>query len=118
MPHNSKTSRRETTSEQRAAVLALRRAGISFGKISAQEGIPKSTVIDIYKRAQLHPDKPYDNKPRSGCPLKVSVKSQRKLCRYAEANPYDTIQALTILSKSGHKLSHCTVRIILRKYGI
>tara|TARA_R110001592_G_scaffold99680_1_gene283811 strand:+ start:173 stop:517 length:345 start_codon:yes stop_codon:yes gene_type:complete len=42
---------RKWSEEQRAGVVELRKAGISWAKISKQTGIPKGTCIGIWKEA-------------------------------------------------------------------
>jgi len=54
MPKQRKTSRRELTPAERTYLVGRRDAGKSFGKISDQTGIPKTTIQCVVKNAQNH----------------------------------------------------------------
>ncbi len=49
---------RKWSEEQRAGVVELRTAGISWAKISKQTGIPKGTCIGIWKESPQEEDIP------------------------------------------------------------
>lgn len=49
---------RKWSEEQRAGVVELRKAGISWAKISKQTGIPKGTCIGIWKESPQEEDIP------------------------------------------------------------
>ena len=115
MPSDQKPKRKQTTEAERAAILALRRAGLSYSQISAQEGHKRPTVQKICERAKQHPENPLKLQPRSGRPPKLSKRRERALIRHTLANPRDNLQALATPSKSGVQLHKDTVRIILKR---
>jgi hypothetical protein len=49
MPCSNKTNRHELTPVERAYLVGRRKAGESFGHISSETGVPKTTVIDTIK---------------------------------------------------------------------
>ena len=83
MTFKRKTDRRETTETQRAAVIALFRAGVSFRKITELEAIPKSTAYNIIRRWKLCPESALHSKKRPGVPSKLSKRDRQKLCAFA-----------------------------------
>ena len=115
MPTDSKVKRRETTEAERAAIWALRRAGFSYMEISKKEGHAKSTVRNVCKRAEQHPENPLQRGTQSGRPPKIHIRAERALVRHALANPRDNLQALTTPSKAGVQICKTTVRRVLRK---
>ena|SRR5579862_3450549 len=52
MPPEPKTDRCELTAIERAFIAGRRAAGQSFGKISEETGVSKSTVIDTCQKAE------------------------------------------------------------------
>ena len=52
MPTQRKTSRHELTPIERAYLLGRRDAGESFGQISCETGVPKTTVVNTVHNAK------------------------------------------------------------------
>jgi transposase len=118
MPSKPKTSRRETTSIQRAEVWTWYNAGKSLSEIKRIVSLPRSTVWDIINRAKSVTSKDkFSSKPRIGCPLKVTKRVERQLLRAASNNTRAPLIALATPSKSSIQLSRNTVRIILKRNG-
>jgi transposase len=118
MPSKSKTSRRETTLAQRTEVWTWYKAGKSLSEIKRIVSLPRSTVWDIINRAKkaTSTDK-FLNKPRVGCPPKVTERAERRLLRAAWNDTPAPLAALATPSKSGIQLCRNTVRKILKRNG-
>ena len=54
--------------------------------------------------------------PRSGVNKKITPRGERALLRTASSEPRITLKALSTLSKSGKKLNHHTIIIILKSF--
>src|SRR4051794_17115334 len=116
MPRKLKTSRREHSSETIAVILKLHSLGYTAPKISTEcDGVPKSTVTSIIRRANLNPNQPYQKAHRAGRPPKLSARAERRLVRFLDQNPFETLASLSTPSKSGHQLHHNTTRKYLKK---
>jgi hypothetical protein len=118
MPSKPKTSRRETTYDERRDVWDWYLSGYSYSEIGRLSRLPKSTVGDIITRvkATAGTDR-FINKRRTGKPPKLTVKAERRLLRAVANNTRANLAALGTPSKSGKKLSCTTVRKTLKRYG-
>jgi hypothetical protein len=63
------------------------------------------------------PNVDFKNKPRSGAPKKITPRGTRSLVRTACKDTKMTLKALATPSKSGKKLNHHTVVIVLKSFG-
>jgi transposase len=112
MPSAKKTSRRERSEREIAAVLVLHVKGYSAQEIDDEINVSKLTVTRIIRRAINSLNKWYHHKKRSGRPPAFNARAYRRLIRYVDQNPKETLVALCTPSKSGTLLS----RTITRKY--
>jgi transposase len=110
MPSVNKTSRRERSKREIAAVLALHAKGYSAQEIDDETDVPKSTVTRIIRRATKSSDGWYHHKKRPGRPPALDARAHRRLIRYVDQNPKETLLALCTPSKSGTLLSRTTTR--------
>ena len=117
MPSKLKTSRREHSSKTIPVVLKLHSLGYSATQISALSDvqIAKSTVTSIIRRARLNPDQPYRKARRTGRPPKLDARAVRRLIRFVDQNPFETLDSLSTPSKSGYHLHPNTTRKYLKK---
>jgi transposase len=115
MPSAKKTSRRERSEREIAAVLVLHAKGYSAQEIDDEINVPKSTVTRIIRRATNSSDKWYHHKKRPGRPPALTTRAHRRLIRYVDQNPKETLLALCTPSKSGTLLSRTTTRKYLQK---
>jgi Transposase len=60
---------------------------------------------------------PFESKPRSGAPKKITPRGACTLVRTAINEPRISLKALATPSKSGKRLSHYTVAIVLKSFG-
>jgi transposase len=118
MPSKPKTSRRETTVEERVEVWTWYKSDKTISEIGRLTGLPRSTCSDIIKRAKLATGKDkFSSKPRAGAPPKITPKAERRLMRAAWNDTQAPLLALGTPSKSGVKISRRTVRGILKRNG-
>jgi hypothetical protein len=59
----------------------------------------------------------FESKPRSGAKKKLNPRAKRRLVRTACNEPRISLKSLTTPSKSGKRLNHHTVVIILKSFG-
>jgi hypothetical protein len=118
MPLKPKTSRRETTLEQRVAAWTWYKARKTILEVGRLTELPRSTCSDIIKRAKLSTgtDK-FSNKSRSGAPPKITPKGERRLLRAAFNDTQAPLKALATPSKSGVQLCCHTVQKVLKRNG-
>jgi transposase len=118
MPRKPKTSRRETTPVERAAIWAHHCNGLTYSQIVEATGHVKSTIASIIQRIKksTKTDK-FSNAKRSGAPRRVDPRGERALLRHADQNTRDPLAVLGTPSKSGKQLSRMTVRKILKRNG-
>lgn len=81
MVHQRKTNRHELRPTERAYLVGRHDAGESFGHISSETGIPKTTVIDTVKKASERGTT--TSLPRGG-PRKTDLRDEHILCREAK----------------------------------
>ena len=117
MARQAKTKRKELTEGQKGLIWARYEDGDSVTTIAKKTKHPRSTITSFINRTRLLKDLSFQNRPRSGRPLKASERDQRALLRHANLHTKDTLQALGTPSKSTHSLSVNTVRRILVKHG-
>jgi hypothetical protein len=84
MARQHKTSRHELTPIERAYLVGRCDAGESFGHISSETGVPKTTVIDTVKNASERGTT--TSLPRGG-PCKTDIRDERILRREARKGP-------------------------------
>jgi transposase len=109
--------RKETTSEERSAIIALHEAGHSYDAISILRSKPKSTVAGVIRCARNNPA-PFASAPRSSHPRTLDSKQEEALIVYAEANTHDSLNALSTPSKSGKQICKNTARTVLKHHGL
>jgi hypothetical protein len=109
-----KTTRKETTLAQRAAIWTRYCSGYSILEIIALEGHPRSTIRSIIERREQSRDSTFKSKPRTGRLKKTTARDDRALLRAANRDTKATLFALATLSKSTHQLSRNTIRKILK----
>jgi transposase len=112
-----KTKRKELTEAARSKIWTLYLEGYNPSQIHVKTGTPRSTINGVIARQTLCPDSRFKSKPRSGRPQKISQRGARSLVRTAISEPKMTLEALSTPSKSGKKLNHHTVAIVLKSFG-
>jgi len=112
-----KTDLKELTVVKRAQIWTRYVDGYGFTTISKLKKTPYSTMRSIIQRRLKTGDTSFKNKPRSGPSKKTSDRDNRALIRHANQNLKDTLYALAIPSKLGHKLGRNTVRKILKAHS-
>jgi transposase len=117
MAVQSKISRRELTPAERSYLWALHCEGYTPTQIWRKTKVPRTTVTSLIKRQSLSNNNTFESKPRSGPKKKLSVRAERRLVRTAVAQPRMPLKALATPSKSGKRLNHHTVAIILKSFG-
>ena len=117
MPSKLKTSRREHSSETIAVVLKLHSLGYSVTQISVLSNIPivKSTVTSIIWQARLNPDQPYCKAYHTRHSSKLDACAVWWLIRFVDQNPFEILDSLSTLSKSGYHLHPNTTCKYLKK---
>ena len=101
-------------------IVALRNAGLSFGKIKSQLNLPaRQTAYSAYQRycttGQFQPKKP------TGRPRKLTKKDKEKLVKDVLKDPKRSLQQIRVHWNSFavyHSVSKATIRRILKKYGV
>ena len=111
----SKTARREHSERIISIILASHTKGYSAREISAENNVPKSTINAIIRRATNSPDGWYHREKRCGRPLTLDARAHRRLIRYVDRNPKETLLALCTPSKSGTSLCKQSTRRYLKK---
>lgn len=117
MPSKPKTVRREHSSEIISTIIALHEIHCSYAEIARQVKLTRPTVVTIVHRITRNPDASCDRKKRVGRPVKLDARARRALIRHIDRNPHENLLALATPSKSGHKLSRCTVRKYMKTAG-
>jgi transposase len=72
------------STEKKSCIIALRDCGMSFGSISKQLAIPKSSCIRWYKLFQQRGS--LQNKKNKGQPKKMTASAERRVTRLAVNN--------------------------------
>jgi hypothetical protein len=115
----NKTARKELSSETIAVILALHKLGYSASRIQKEEGltkdIPKSTITFQIRRAKKHQNDPFVKAIRTGRPLKLDARAERRLVRFMDRNPFETLTCLSTPGKSGCRMCVNTTRKYLDK---
>jgi hypothetical protein len=86
-------------------------------QISKKKKTPRTTITSFLKRQASATTDTFQSLPRSGANKKITPRGERALLRIASSQPRMTLKALSILPKSGKKLNHHTVAIILKSFG-
>ena len=101
-------------------IVTLREMGLSYKEIKEKLGLKsRSTAQTAYQRF-LRTNSYVAKKP-PGRPEKLSEKEQRLIVRRVEKDPKTTLERVRVLQNSfstSKTVSKCTVRRILKKYGI
>jgi transposase len=118
MPSKPKTARREHSSETIAVILALDSLGYSIRDIRKENGLPKSTIHGIIRRAIRNAESPHRKARRTGRPPKLDVRAERRLIRFVGLNPFETIACYSTPSKTGYRIHLNTTRRYLQKNEI
>ena len=84
MPAQRKTTRHELDPIERAYLVGRRDAGESFGQISRETGVPKSTVIDTVQNTKK---RSYTKSLPRARPRKTDVRDDRILLREVRKGP-------------------------------
>jgi hypothetical protein len=113
----SKLVRKELTPEERSNLWTLHCENYTPSEIFRKTGVPRTTVTAFIKRQSLATTMTFKSKPRSGPPKKLDFRAARKLVRTACKEPRISLKSLATPSKSGKKLNHHTVVIILKSFG-
>jgi transposase len=112
-----KGPRKELTKAQKSRIWTLYEEGYNPTEIWHKTKIPRTTCSSFITRQSISPDPKFENKPRSGRPKKITVRGARALVRTACQDTRMTLKVLATPSKSGAKLNHHTVAIILKSFG-
>jgi len=119
MVRQHKTNCHELTPIERAYLVGRHDAGESFGHISSETGVPKSTIIDTVKNASEHSDT--KSLPRGG-QRKSDLRDNRILCRevrkgpQARRMPFAELQANIQPQLSRSTILHCLKENNIRKW--
>jgi hypothetical protein len=117
MAVQSKISRRELTPAERSHLWALHCEGYTPTQIFRKTKIPRTTVTSLIKRQSLSNNNSFESRSRSGPKKKLSPRAKRRLVRTTVAQPRMLLKALAIPSKSGKRLNHHIVVIILKFFS-
>ena len=117
MAVQSKISRRELSPAERSHLWTLYCEGYTPTQIFKKTGVPRTTVTSLVQRQSLSNNMSFESKPRSGPKKKLSPRAERRLVRTAVAQPRMPLKALATPSKSGKRLNHHTVTIILKSFS-
>jgi transposase len=112
-----KTARRELTPVNKRWIWTLYEEGHSPTVIARRTGFPRTTCSSFITRQSISPNPAFKNKARCGAPRKITERGERKLIRLACKDTRMTLRALATPSKSGKRLNHHTVAIILKSFG-
>ena len=98
-------------------IVTLREMGLSYKEIKEKLGLKsRSTAYQRFLRTNS-----YVAKKPPGRPEKLSEKEQRLIVRRVEKDPKTTLERVRVLQNSfstSKTVSKCTIRRILKKYGI
>lgn len=108
---------KELSVDLREKIIEYRKAGNSYGNISARLDIPRATVQSIIKKfAEFGTVKTL---PGRGRKQKVSVRNVRKLCREVNTNPRVVLADIAErLHAEGTLVSNRTIQRCLNKNGL
>jgi transposase len=112
-----KGPRKELTKAQKSRIWTLYEEGYNPTEIWHKTKIPRTTCSSFITRQSISPDPKFENKPRSGRPKKITARGARALVRTACQDTRMTLKVLATPSKSGKKLNHHTVAIVLKSFG-
>jgi len=86
------TGLRELSASARNQLIGMRSAGLSYNEISAEAGVPKSTVRDTIKKNESRINQ--ESLPRPGRPVAFSPQVKRLIIRTFQASPKITYAKL------------------------
>lgn len=98
----------------RGQVIALRKVGFSFARISEETNLPISTCKSIHQRLNISPEGL--NQHRTGRPKSLNQRDQRHIIRVVRRDPAITYQLLR--EKTGVIVSNRTISRLLDVYNI
>ena len=113
----SKIARKELTKAERSNLWTLHTEGYTPTEISRKTKVPRTTITTFIQWQSISPNMTFSNKLGRGPKQKLSDRGTRSLVRIASDNPRMTLKALSTPSKSGKKLNHHTIAIILKSFG-
>ena len=97
-------------------------SGKSYGNISVEQGVSKSTVYKISTKNSINKtsDEIGDKQNLGGRPRKLSERDERIILRFIESGEYETaVEVSKYLSKFHKKnINASTIRRLLRKAGM
>jgi hypothetical protein len=112
-----KEPQKELTKAQKSRIWTLYEEGYNPTEIWHKTKIPRTTCSSFITRQSISPDPKFENKPRSSRLKKITARGLRALVQTACQDTKMTLKALATPSKSGKKLNHHTVAIILKSLG-
>ena len=116
MPAQRKTTRHGFDPIERAYLVGRRDAGESFGQISRETGVPKSTVIDTVQNTKKWT---YTKSLPRARPRKTDVRDDRILLREVRKGPQARRMPLAELQANIQPpLSHSTIQRCLKENHI
>jgi len=113
----SKVARKELTPAERSRLWTLHCEGLNPTEIWRKTKVPRTTITSFLTRQSLASDMTFESKPRSGAKKKLNPRAERRLVRTACNEPRMSLKSLATPSKSGKRLNHHTVAIILKSFG-
>lgn len=113
----SKLTRKELTLVERAKLWALYCEGYTPTQIFNKTKVPRTTVSSFIQRETLTPTMTFQSKPRSGAPKKITPRGARALVQTVINELRMSLKSLATPSKSGKRLNHYTVAILLKSFG-
>jgi hypothetical protein len=108
---------KELTKAWKSRIWTLYEEGYNPTEIWHKTKIPHTTCSSFITHQSISSNPCFENKPRSGRPKKITIRSARSLVRTACKDTRMTLKALATPSKSGKKLNHHIVAIILKSFG-
>jgi hypothetical protein len=113
----SKIAKKELTPVERSKVWTLHCEGYTPTQIWNKTKHARTTVSAFIQRETLTSSMAFLGKLRSGAPKKITPRGARALVRTAVNHPRMSLKALATPSKSGKRLNHHTVAILLKSFG-
>jgi hypothetical protein len=101
-----------------AVILALHKLGYSALRIREEgltKGIPKSTITFQIRCAKKHQNDLFVKATRTGRPLKLDTRAERRLVRFIDRNPFEKLTCLSMSGKSRYRMHVNTTRKYLAK---
>lgn len=108
---------KELSADLKRRIIRFHNGGKTYGDISKRLDIPRSTVFSIVKKFKQHGT--VEALPGRGRKPKLSVRTERKLCREVNINPRVKLDVIVEkLAAEGTSVSKRTIQRCLNKNGL